>query len=181
MGSGCIDPNFLDLGTSWWVVNFKPRPLYYRGKGPRHTSDRRLGGPQSRSGRIGEQKIFDPTRDSNSNPSVVQPVASHYTDYAILAPFLYISVLFFHLSHIVNFSYVSTPTSHVVNSHNTCLVQSLKEAIYVTDQNSEMLDLRDDRGTLSSPSAYILNIMPILKSCSVLRLIFLLLFRVIVI
>jgi hypothetical protein len=28
-GSGCIDPNFLDLGTNWrLVVSFKPRPLY---------------------------------------------------------------------------------------------------------------------------------------------------------
>jgi hypothetical protein len=33
MGNGCIDPHFLDLGTSWrWVVNFTPRPLYPRGK-----------------------------------------------------------------------------------------------------------------------------------------------------
>jgi hypothetical protein len=25
MGSGCIDPHFLDLGTSWrWVVSFRP-------------------------------------------------------------------------------------------------------------------------------------------------------------
>jgi hypothetical protein len=32
-GSGCIDPHFLDLGTSWrWVVSFTPRPLYPRGK-----------------------------------------------------------------------------------------------------------------------------------------------------
>jgi hypothetical protein len=27
-----------------------------------------------------------PYRDSNSDPSIVQPVASRYTDYAILAP-----------------------------------------------------------------------------------------------
>jgi hypothetical protein len=28
-GSGCIDPHFLDLGTSWrWVVSFMPLPLY---------------------------------------------------------------------------------------------------------------------------------------------------------
>jgi hypothetical protein len=51
-GSGCIDPHFLDLGTSWRkVVSFTPRPLYTRGKSPRYPLDRSLGGPQSRSGR----------------------------------------------------------------------------------------------------------------------------------
>jgi hypothetical protein len=31
----CIDPHFLDLGTSWrWTVSFTPRPLYPRGKSP---------------------------------------------------------------------------------------------------------------------------------------------------
>jgi hypothetical protein len=45
-GSGCIDPRFLDLGTSWsWVVSFTSRPLY-----PRDPLDRRLGGPLSRYG-----------------------------------------------------------------------------------------------------------------------------------
>jgi hypothetical protein len=35
-----IDPHFTDLGTSWrWVVNFIPRPLYPRGKGPRYPLD----------------------------------------------------------------------------------------------------------------------------------------------
>jgi hypothetical protein len=51
MGSRCIDPHFLDLGSSWrWVVSFTPWPLYPRGKSPRYLLDRRLGGPQSRSG-----------------------------------------------------------------------------------------------------------------------------------
>jgi hypothetical protein len=38
------------------VVSFKPRPLYPRGKSPGNTLDRRLGEPQSRSGRCGEEK-----------------------------------------------------------------------------------------------------------------------------
>jgi hypothetical protein len=34
-GSGCIDPNFLDLGISWsWVVSFTPLPLYPRERVP---------------------------------------------------------------------------------------------------------------------------------------------------
>jgi hypothetical protein len=41
-----------DLGTRWgWVVSITPRPCFYsRGKDPRYPLDRRLGGPQSRSG-----------------------------------------------------------------------------------------------------------------------------------
>jgi hypothetical protein len=81
-GSGCIDPRFLDLSTNWrWVVSFTPRPLYLR-----YPLARRLGGPLSRSGRRGEEKILDPTGTRNSDPLVVHPVASHYTYWAIPAP-----------------------------------------------------------------------------------------------
>jgi hypothetical protein len=44
---------------------------------------RKLGGLQSTSGRLGEEKILDPTGTRNSDPSVIQPVVSRYTDYAI--------------------------------------------------------------------------------------------------
>jgi hypothetical protein len=45
MGSGCIDPHFLDLGTSWrWVVSFTPRVLYPRGRRSRYPLDRRVDG-----------------------------------------------------------------------------------------------------------------------------------------
>jgi hypothetical protein len=43
------------------VVSFTHRPLYSRGKSPYYPLYRRLGGPQSRSGRGGE--------DNNSQPS----------------------------------------------------------------------------------------------------------------
>jgi hypothetical protein len=52
-----------------------PRPLYPRGKNPRYALDRRLGGPQSRSGRREEEKILDPTGTRNSDPSVFQSVS----------------------------------------------------------------------------------------------------------
>jgi hypothetical protein len=81
-GRGCINPHFLDLGTSWrGVVNFTLRPLYPRGKSAQHPLDRRLGGPQSWSGQRGENSC--PYRDSNYDPSIVQPVSSRYIDCAI--------------------------------------------------------------------------------------------------
>jgi hypothetical protein len=60
-------------------------PAFYPwGKSPRYPLVRRLGGPQSRSGRRGENSWL--YRDSNSEPSVVQTVSSRYTDCAIPAP-----------------------------------------------------------------------------------------------
>jgi hypothetical protein len=44
--------------------------------------------PQSRSGLCGGDKILDPTGTPNSDPLVVQPVASCYTD---VIPVLYIN------------------------------------------------------------------------------------------
>jgi hypothetical protein len=74
MGCGCIDPHFLDLGTSWrWVVSFTPRPLYPQGNSPRYPLDRRLDGPQSWSGRRGEDKILDPTGTRTPTPRSPNP------------------------------------------------------------------------------------------------------------
>jgi hypothetical protein len=50
-----------DLGTRWrWVVSFTPQLLYLQGKSPWHPLDSRLGGPQSRCGRGGEEKNSQP-------------------------------------------------------------------------------------------------------------------------
>jgi hypothetical protein len=62
-----------------WSASF-PGRFTPGGKCPRYLLDRRLGGPQSRSGRGGEETIFLRYRDSNSNPSVVQLIAGRYTD-----------------------------------------------------------------------------------------------------
>jgi hypothetical protein len=60
-GNGGIVPRILDLGTRWrWAVSFILRPLYPQGKMPWYPLDRRLGVPQSRSGRGGEEKNFQP-------------------------------------------------------------------------------------------------------------------------
>jgi hypothetical protein len=68
-GGGCIDPRFLDLGTSWrWVISFTPLPLYPWGKNLLYTLNRRLGGPQSRSWRYGEVRILDPTETRTPIP-----------------------------------------------------------------------------------------------------------------
>jgi hypothetical protein len=40
------------------MVSFTPHPLYPQGKSPRYPLDRKVGGPQSRSGRGGDAKNF---------------------------------------------------------------------------------------------------------------------------
>jgi hypothetical protein len=56
------------------------------GKSPRYPFYRRLGGPQSLSGRYGEVTIFYPTGTRTPPPPVVQPMASRYTDYTNTGP-----------------------------------------------------------------------------------------------
>jgi hypothetical protein len=53
------------------VVSFTPRPLYPRENSLLYPSDRRLGGPQSRSGRHGEVNIFAP--NGTQTPPVGRP------------------------------------------------------------------------------------------------------------
>jgi hypothetical protein len=72
MGKWSYSSIIIDLGTRWrWVVCFAPQLLYLRRKSPRYPLRRRLGGPQSWSGHLGE-KILAPA--GNRNPAV-QPVA----------------------------------------------------------------------------------------------------------
>jgi hypothetical protein len=54
-------------------------PLYPQVKSPWYPLDRRLGGPQSRSERGGEEKNSQPRRESNPRTPIVQHVAQRYT------------------------------------------------------------------------------------------------------
>jgi hypothetical protein len=78
--SGGIAPRILNLDTRWRLeVSFTSRPLYSRRNGPRYPWDRRLGGPQSRSGRGGEEikshygpcREFNPARQARSLVSIL--------------------------------------------------------------------------------------------------------------
>jgi hypothetical protein len=56
MGEWRYSSVILDFGTRWkWVVSFRSRPLYLGGNGPMKPLGRRLVGPQTRSGRRGEE------------------------------------------------------------------------------------------------------------------------------
>jgi hypothetical protein len=61
MGEWRYRSAILDLGSRWRrVVTFTPLPFYPQGKSPWYPLDGRLGGPQSRSGRCGEEKNLSP-------------------------------------------------------------------------------------------------------------------------
>jgi hypothetical protein len=47
--------------------------------------DRVLGGPQNRFWRGGEERNFQPCRESKPRTPIAQPVAQSYTDWAIMA------------------------------------------------------------------------------------------------
>ena len=66
-----------------WVVKATPLPLYAPGK-TRYPMYRRLGGPESWSGRFGEEKNVCLYQESNPGPS--SWLSSRYTHHATLAP-----------------------------------------------------------------------------------------------
>jgi hypothetical protein len=83
MGEWRYSSTVLDLGIRLrGMVSFTPRPLYLR-RSPQYPLERRLGGPQGRSGRCGEEKNL--ASAGNRTPAV-QLVARRYTDWVIQAP-----------------------------------------------------------------------------------------------
>jgi hypothetical protein len=77
-GSGCIAPCILEIGNRGGVSCQLHGPAALsKGKSRRYPLDRRLGGPQSRSGRDGEEKNSQPL--SGLKPLIIQPVAQRYS------------------------------------------------------------------------------------------------------
>jgi hypothetical protein len=105
-GNGCIDPRFLDLGTSWRsVVSFTLQPFYPRGKSTLAPILKETGWAPEPVWTTWRRENSWPHRDSNSDPSVVRPVASRC---ALPAPILetyyfYIALIMQIVSDILNF------------------------------------------------------------------------------
>jgi hypothetical protein len=65
---------FFDLGSRWWwAASFMPRLLYRQRKSSWYRLDRRLGGPQNRYRRDGEEKNSQLL--SRLETPIIQPVA----------------------------------------------------------------------------------------------------------
>jgi hypothetical protein len=85
-GSGGIAPRILNLGTRWrWVVSFTPRPLYPRERAPGTDWIGGWVGPRAVLDAVVKRKIPSSLRELNLRTPIVQPVAQHYTDWAITA------------------------------------------------------------------------------------------------
>jgi hypothetical protein len=95
-------------------------------RAPQYPVDRRLGGLQNRSGRLGEEKILNSIMTWNSNSSVVKPVASLCTDCTILALNVLICqiniYILFLLIHTTSNTDVTNLVVHGVLSYTTVLV-----------------------------------------------------------
>jgi hypothetical protein len=90
MGERRYSSTIFGLVTKWRLVaNFTPLPLYHRGKSHTYPLDRRLDGPQGRSGHGGEEKNLVPA--GNRTPAV-ELISRLYTDRAIPTPFHGLSV-----------------------------------------------------------------------------------------
>jgi hypothetical protein len=72
----------LDFGTRWrWVVSFMALPLCFQGNSLQYPLDRRLGGPQSRSGRCWEEEnllLFSEINLRSSSSLTVVPWRKFY-------------------------------------------------------------------------------------------------------
>jgi hypothetical protein len=75
IGSAGIAPRIFDFGIGWrWVASLKLRLFYPQGKRPWYPLDRRLVGPQSRSGEEKNSKLLP-----GLETLIIQPIAQHHT------------------------------------------------------------------------------------------------------
>jgi hypothetical protein len=102
--------SFFDLCTrSGWVVSYRPWSLYSQGKSPSYQFDRRLSGPQNRSGRGSGDKTFQSL--SGLEPPIIQPVAQRYsTELSRLVSSFKFLFLLLRLSSSISFLLVYTYT-----------------------------------------------------------------------
>jgi hypothetical protein len=122
----------LDLGTRWrWVGSFMPQPLYHQGKSPWYPLDRRLSRPQCWSGCCGVEKK-SLARARNRTPAI-QPVADHYTDWAILAQsYMYI------INNNIGDRFSPSIFVSPANSHSTNCTRSINNlTLYRLDTGSD--------------------------------------------
>jgi len=84
-GSRGVVPRILNLGYRWmWVVSFTFLLIYRQGKILRNTLVRKLGGPQIRCGRCGEEKGISSLPLPGIKLRSFSPYPSHYIDWANL-------------------------------------------------------------------------------------------------
>jgi len=77
----------LNLGARWGrVVNFTFRPSYLGGKNPPFSFNKRMGGPQSRSGHLEKLCCLFNARTGIAFPPVSMLQPNYYTDRALPAP-----------------------------------------------------------------------------------------------
>jgi hypothetical protein len=123
-GSGGIAPPFSTSALHGGKRSAShPLPLYPRGKRPRFPLDQRLDGPQSRSGRCGEEKIL------NCQDSHTDRPASRYTDWVkpsywtrCLLYRIQINIPQYVLYQVILFSWMSVRTmSHVMRRKSAVL------------------------------------------------------------
>jgi hypothetical protein len=67
--------SFPSLAVHGNVINFKPRPLYFRIESPWYTMDKRLSIPQFLSRHCEEEKNSCPARNQNLGHPACSPIA----------------------------------------------------------------------------------------------------------
>jgi hypothetical protein len=131
----------LCLGTRWrWEVSFTPRPLYSRGKSLRYPLDRRLGGPQSRSGPCGEENKSLASTE-NRTPAIHLPACRCF-DGAIPAPVYWYVKHFLLLTRVKRELLMNGVCGHLVLSTQHLSSNGFAQALKSSPQCSSTIHFR---------------------------------------